>query len=45
MDVPPVGPDGSSVKPPVAPNTVILQQPQPGARVDANTLVRLTIAR
>ncbi|MGA2252441.1 PASTA domain-containing protein [Terracidiphilus sp.] len=45
MDVPPVGPDGSAVKPPVAPNTVILQQPQPGARVDANTLVRLTVAR
>ncbi len=45
MDVPPVGPDGTSVKPPVAPDTVILQQPQPGARVDANTLVRLTVAR
>lgn len=48
MYVPPVGAVGSdstAPKPPVAPNTVILQQPAAGARVDASTPVKLTIAR
>jgi beta-lactam-binding protein with PASTA domain len=45
MPVPPVGADGTAPKPPVAPNTVILQQPPAGARVDASTPVKLTIAR
>jgi beta-lactam-binding protein with PASTA domain len=44
-DVPPVGPDGTTPKPPVAPNTVILQQPAPGARVDGNTPVKLSVTR
>ena len=45
MYVPPVGAGGAVPKPPVAPNTVILQQPPAGARVDASTPVKLTIAR
>jgi eukaryotic-like serine/threonine-protein kinase len=45
VGVPPVGPDGSTPKPPVAPDTVILQQPAPGARVDAGTPIKLTVTR
>lgn len=45
IDVPPVGTDGTSPKPPVVPFTVILQQPPAGARVDSSTQVKLTIAR
>jgi eukaryotic-like serine/threonine-protein kinase len=45
VGVPPVGPDGSTPKPPVAPDTVILQQPVPGARVDAGTPIKLTVTR
>jgi len=43
--VPSVGADGTAPKPPVVPNTVILQQPAAGSRVDASTPVKLTIAR
>ncbi len=45
MGVPPVGPDGTTPRPPVTPNSIILQQPQPGTRVDSGTAVRLTVAR
>jgi beta-lactam-binding protein with PASTA domain len=44
-NVPPVGAAGSAPRPPTAPNTVILQQPPAGARIDVSTPVRLTIAR
>ena len=43
--VPPVGANGTAPKPPVAPDTVILQQPLAGSRVDASTPVKLTVAR
>lgn len=45
MYIPPVGAEGSRPRPPVAPNTVILQQPAAGTRVDAGIQVKLTIAR
>lgn len=45
MYIPPVGAEGSRPRPPVAPNTVILQQPAAGTRVDAGAPVKLTIAR
>jgi eukaryotic-like serine/threonine-protein kinase len=45
MYIPPVGANGSAPKPPVAPNTVLLQQPSAGSRVDTSAAVKLTIAR
>ncbi len=43
--IPPVGASGSAPKPPVAPNSVLLQQPAAGSRIDTSAPVKLTIAR
>jgi beta-lactam-binding protein with PASTA domain len=43
--IPPVGSDNAPLKPPVTPGSVVSQQPIAGARVDANTPVRLTVAK
>lgn len=43
--VPPVGAGTAPPVPPVAPGSVIAQQPAPGARVDADTLIKLTAAK
>lgn len=43
--IPPVGNTGVAPKPPVAPFTVLTQQPAAGARVDAATPVKLSVAR
>ena len=45
MYVPSVGSGETAPRSPIAPNTVILQQPPAGVRVDAGTPVKLTIAR
>jgi len=43
--VPPVGSASTPPKPPIAPGSVVAQQPPPGARVDQNTPVRLAVAK
>jgi beta-lactam-binding protein with PASTA domain len=45
LGVPPVGAADAAPKPPVAPGSVIAQQPIAGARVDLTTEVKLTAAK
>ncbi|HLY42077.1 MAG TPA: PASTA domain-containing protein [Terracidiphilus sp.] len=45
VSVPPVGNGNAPPKPPVAPGSVIAQQPPAGARVDATMEVKLTAAK
>jgi hypothetical protein len=45
VHVPPVGAGNAPPVPPVAPGSVIAQQPSPGSRVDQNTQIHLTVAR
>lgn len=45
ISVPPVGEGNAPPRPPVAPGSIIAQQPTPGARVDQDTEVHLTVAR
>lgn len=45
VKVPPIGAGNEPPKPPVAPGSVIAQQPIPGARVDATTTIKLTAAK
>jgi len=45
VPIPPVGADNAPLKPPVAPGSVISQQPPAGARVDENTPIKLTVAK
>lgn len=43
--VPSVGTGAEQPKSPISPGTIISQQPLAGARVDLNTLIKLTVAR
>jgi beta-lactam-binding protein with PASTA domain len=43
--IPPVSTGNAPPVPPVAPGSVIAQQPAAGMRVDANTLIRLTVEK
>ena len=43
--MPDIGGANTPPKAPVAPGSVIGQQPPPGARVDQNTPVKLTVAK
>jgi beta-lactam-binding protein with PASTA domain len=45
VPIPPVGAGSAPPRPPVAPGSVIAQQPPAGARVDQNTQVKLTVAK
>jgi len=45
VHVPDIGGANTPPKPPVTPGSVIAQQPLPGARVDQNTAVKLTVAK
>ena len=45
VPVPPVGPGNTPPAAPVAPGSVIAQQPQAGARVDQSIEVKLTVAK
>lgn len=45
VSVPPVGNGSEPPKPPVAPGSVIAQQPIAGARVDETTIIKLTAAK
>jgi beta-lactam-binding protein with PASTA domain len=45
VHIPDVGAGNTAPKPPVAPGSVIGQQPPAGARVDQNTPVKLTVAK
>lgn len=45
VHVPPVGPGNVAPVLPVAPGSVIAQQPQAGARVDQETMIKLTVAK
>jgi eukaryotic-like serine/threonine-protein kinase len=45
VSVPSVGTGTEPPKPPVAPGSIILQHPSPGARVDRATLIKLTAAK
>jgi beta-lactam-binding protein with PASTA domain len=42
--VPPVGSEGSPLRPPVAPGTVTAQEPAAGLRLEQSTQVKLTVA-
>jgi eukaryotic-like serine/threonine-protein kinase len=45
VNVSPVGPAGTTPVPPIAPGSVITQQPLAGARVDQNTIIKLVAAK
>lgn len=45
VNIPPVGAAGTTPTPPVAPGSVITQQPLAGARVDQNTAIKLVAAK
>jgi beta-lactam-binding protein with PASTA domain len=45
VHVPDIGGANTAPKPPITPGSVIAQQPPPGARVDQNTAVKLTVAK
>ncbi|MGA7107511.1 MAG: PASTA domain-containing protein, partial [Terracidiphilus sp.] len=45
VSIPPVGANNAPPVPPVAPGSVIAQQPPAGARVDQTAEVRLTVAK
>lgn len=45
VHIPDVGAANTAPKPPVSPGSVVAQQPPPGARVDQNTAVKLTVAK
>jgi eukaryotic-like serine/threonine-protein kinase len=45
VSIPAVGVGNQPPKPPVAPGSVVLQQPEAGARVDQTTIIKLTAAK
>ena len=45
VSIPAVGAGSQPPKPPVAPGSVVLQQPEAGARVDQTTVIKLTAAK
>jgi beta-lactam-binding protein with PASTA domain len=45
VGIPPIGESGTQPKAPVAPGSVIAQQPPAGTRVDQSTQVRLSVAK
>jgi beta-lactam-binding protein with PASTA domain len=45
VPVPPVGTENTQPKPPIAPGSIISQQPIAGARVDQGTMIKLTAAK
>lgn len=45
VSIPPVGAGNQPPKPPVLPGSVVLQQPEAGARVDQTTMIKLTAAK
>ena len=45
VHIPDIGAANTPPKPPVAPGSVVAQQPPAGARVDQNTPVKLTVAK
>jgi beta-lactam-binding protein with PASTA domain len=45
VKVPDIGAANTPPRPPVAPGSVVAQQPPAGMRVDQNTPVKLTVAK
>ena len=45
VSIPAVGAGSQPPRPPVAPGSVVLQQPEAGARVDQTTIIKLTAAK
>jgi eukaryotic-like serine/threonine-protein kinase len=43
--IPDIGGANSAPKPPVAPGSIVSQQPPAGARVDQDTAVKFTVAK